>query len=115
VELSVQDILEGKRDSFPGLIPLVEAYLDAIKCDDESRSKTKRYIDLLRKRASGELLTAAGWMRKFVSSHSAYKKNSILSDETVYDLLQTIAQLGRQEVKVRLGTLQGFAKHLFSC
>jgi glutamate--cysteine ligase catalytic subunit len=37
-EMSLERILLGDGPSFPGLIPLIFAYLDVIECDDETRA-----------------------------------------------------------------------------
>ena len=36
---------------------------------------------------SGELMTTAGFIRQFVTSHAAYKQDSVVSDEIAYDLM----------------------------
>ncbi|KAL1836167.1 hypothetical protein VTJ49DRAFT_5484 [Mycothermus thermophilus] len=60
---------EYATDDFPGLIPLVESYLDSVNVDVTTRCRLARYLDLIRKRASGELWTAAHWIRNFVANH----------------------------------------------
>ena len=73
VEMSILEILCGKDDDgFPGLIPLIDAYLAAIECDPETREVVRGYTDFIRRRASGELLTAAQWMRGIAMSHPEY-------------------------------------------
>jgi hypothetical protein len=57
----------GKGTYFPGLIPLVLAYLDATGCDQHTRTTLTNYLTLIRKRASGELVTNAHWMRAFIA------------------------------------------------
>ena len=38
-QMSVQQILMGKGTYFPGLIPMIFAYLDATGCDPDARSR----------------------------------------------------------------------------
>ena len=73
---------------YPGLVPLVHAYLDIIDCDPETRRVVDDYIEFICKRASGELITTATWMRRFVSSHPDYMFDSVISDRIAFDLLQ---------------------------
>lgn len=67
-------------DYFPGLIPLVYAYLDHIQCDTVTMERMAKYLDFIEKRATGELLTPATWMRNFVRSHEDYKFDSVITD-----------------------------------
>eukprot|EP01043_Picozoa_sp_COSAG02_P069905 COSAG02_NODE_12177_length_1585_cov_0.849260_1_plen_162_part_10 len=57
----------GSSDCFPGILPLVHAYLDLIECSGATRDVLNCYLDLVRLRASGELQTAAQWIRGFVT------------------------------------------------
>lgn len=42
------------------------------------------------KRATGEINTLAHWTRGFVQSHPAYKHDSDVNDNIVYDLLKKV-------------------------
>lgn len=80
-EMTMAEIMSGKGDYFPGLIPLVQAYLDYIHCDSITRRRVNQYLDYIEKRAKGDLVTPATWMRNFVRTHPAYKGDSVVSDE----------------------------------
>eukprot|EP01095_Lingulamoeba_sp_RSL-Kostka_P014851 TRINITY_DN6631_c0_g1_i1.p1 TRINITY_DN6631_c0_g1~~TRINITY_DN6631_c0_g1_i1.p1 ORF type:complete len:389 (+),score=127.28 TRINITY_DN6631_c0_g1_i1:3-1169(+) len=86
---TLNEIMNGTEDksNFVGLIPLVEIYLDTINTPKETRKKIDQYLSLLSKRASGELVTTARWIRNFVSNHPKYTKNSVISHEINHDLL----------------------------
>lgn len=58
---------------FPGLIPLVNSYLSSMDADADTHCTVQRYLKLIKKRASGELLTTASWLRKEVLNHPDYK------------------------------------------
>jgi hypothetical protein len=64
---------EGAGDCFPGILPLVHAYLDLIECSGATRDVLNCYLDLVRLRASGELQTAAQWIRGFVTGKDALR------------------------------------------
>ncbi len=46
------------------------------------------------RRATGELVTPATWIRGFVQSHPDYKQDSIIPPSTAYDLLQACQAIG---------------------
>lgn len=58
---------------FPGLIPLVNSYLASMDVDADTHCTVQAYMKFIQKRASGELLTTAAWLRKEVVSHPEYK------------------------------------------
>eukprot|EP00542_Grammatophora_oceanica_P009477 CAMPEP_0194027776 /NCGR_PEP_ID=MMETSP0009_2-20130614/1846_1 /TAXON_ID=210454 /ORGANISM="Grammatophora oceanica, Strain CCMP 410" /LENGTH=925 /DNA_ID=CAMNT_0038666947 /DNA_START=219 /DNA_END=2996 /DNA_ORIENTATION=- len=99
-EMTMAEIMTGKGDYFPGLIPLVFAYLDHINCDSVTRQKVEKYLDFIEKRATGKLLTPATWMRNYVRSHPAYKGDSVVTDEIAYDLMQTCKEIGLGQLHV---------------
>lgn len=93
-EMTMTEIMAGKGDYFPGLIPLVQAYLDYINCDSITRRRIDQYLDFIQKRASGELLTPATWIRNFVRNHEGYKGDSVVSDEIAFDLMTACKDIG---------------------
>ena len=79
--MTLNDIINGKSteetgEGFPGILPLVHAYLDLIECSGATRDVLNCYLDLVRLRASGELVTCAQWIRGFIVGHKDYKKDS---------------------------------------
>ena len=95
-EMTLDQILNGtgKDNYYPGLIPLVYAYLDFINCDRETFERVQMYLTFISKRATGELLTPATWMRNFVRSHPKYKKDSVISQEIAFDLMIACQAIG---------------------
>ena len=98
VEMTLLEILTGKGGYYPGLVPLVLVYLDSIGCDPDTASRVQAYVDLIVKRASGELQTAAAWQRDFVRQHPDYKKDSVVSPTIARDLLQRCHSIGVGDV-----------------
>jgi len=84
-------------DAFPGLIPLVESYLDSVNVDVQTRCELATYLDLIRRRASGELCTAARWIRDFVAAHPAYRRDSVVPDDIAHDLIGAVIAVGERE------------------
>ena len=90
--MTIAEILMGKNfeasiAQFPGLFPLIYAYLDIIECAPDIRLRIETYCEFLYMRATGELLTTATWMRQFVRSHPAYQNDSVVTQDIAYDLM----------------------------
>lgn len=110
-EFSINEIINGQSGvsgtangsyarPFPGLLPLVEAYLDGMNVDVETRCAIARYLDVVRKRASGEWWTGARWIREFVRQHPTYKGDSFVSSEATFDLCRAVQRLADGETNV---------------
>ncbi|KAK9236655.1 glutamate-cysteine ligase-domain-containing protein [Lipomyces kononenkoae] len=85
--------VEDEMNEFPGLVRLVQDYLDSMSVDVETRCTLNAYMDLISKRASGELYTAARWIREFIRGHPKYQFDSVVGSEVNYDLVRTVEQL----------------------
>jgi len=104
--MSVNEVINGQTsspDGFPGLIPLVESYLNSVNIDVETRCELARYLDLIRKRADGTLWTGAKWIRHFVRTHPEYKMDSVVGDGITYELVKAVEQITRNEGRDGLG------------
>lgn len=98
-EMTMEEIFNGKGEYFPGLLPLVYAYLEYIKCDALTMSRINQYLNLVEQRSKGETVTAAVWMRQYVQAHPAYKRDSVISQEIAHDLMQTCQKIGTGETQ----------------
>lgn len=95
-EMTANEILNGKPGTdFVGLVGLVTAYVDSLEIDLEARCQLAIYLDLIRSRASGKLVTPAAYYRRFITSHPAYKGDSVVSEEICYDLAKEVDELER--------------------
>jgi len=99
-EMTMGEIMTGKGDYFPGLIPLIQAYLDHINCDSVTRKRLTEYMDFIERRATGELVTPATWMRNYVRNHLAYEGDSVVTDEIAYDLMCACRDIGEGKLHV---------------
>lgn len=97
--MTVDEIINGqsKPNGFPGLIPLVENYLNSMNIDVETRCEIARYLRLIRKRADGTLWTAAKWIRHFVDEHAEYKHDSVVDENITFDLVKAAERMTRHE------------------
>ncbi|KAG0438217.1 hypothetical protein HPB47_017104 [Ixodes persulcatus] len=88
VKMTVAEIFNGKKESFPGFIPLIRVFLNSVEeVDVATHCTLHQYLTLIEKRASGDLMTTAHWMRKFITSHPEYKSDSVITDSINYDLI----------------------------
>ena len=106
--MSVDEIINGREGNghFPGLIPLVESYLDSVNVDVTTRCELARYLDLIRKRANGTLWTAARWIREFVASHEEYKQDSVVSEIINHDLIGAVIDIERNDWGIEDGACE---------
>lgn len=84
-------VMQGEE--FPGLLPLISSYLSSVEVDADTHCTIYQYLRLIQKRASGELMTAAHWIRQFVANHPDYKHDSVVSESVNYDLLYTMEKI----------------------
>ena len=104
--MTINEVINGQQSmegGFPGLIPLVESYLNSMNVDVETRCELARYLDLIRKRADGTLWTTAKWIRNFVRNHPEYKKDSVVNETINYDLVKAAETITRNEGRDGLG------------
>jgi glutamate--cysteine ligase catalytic subunit len=84
---------QGDDSSFPGLLGLVDAYVNQLQLDISSRCQIKKYLDLVKNRANGTLMTPANWYRQFIRNHPAYKQDSVVNSEICYDLARAVDEM----------------------
>ncbi|PGH28497.1 glutamate-cysteine ligase [[Emmonsia] crescens] len=97
--MTIADIINGTQDGFPGLIPLVESYLNGVNVDVETRCQLATYLELIRRRADGSLWTNAKWIREFVAKHPEYKHDSVVSEKICFDLVNAVEEVTEKEGK----------------
>ncbi|XP_066931865.1 glutamate--cysteine ligase catalytic subunit-like [Clytia hemisphaerica] len=97
-EMTMNEIINGKDDDFPGLLDIIQFYLDHLDIDADTKCTISQYLKLISARASGELLTTASWMRKFIRSHPKYKFDSVVSEEINYDLMKMCTEITNGKV-----------------
>ena len=95
-EMSIDEIINGS-DDFPGLIPIVESYLDSVNVDVVTRCKLSDYLRLISQRASGELDTTSRWIRNFIDQHPDYKHDSVVGEQINHDLIGAVIDIGEME------------------
>ncbi|XP_059557384.1 glutamate--cysteine ligase catalytic subunit isoform X3 [Myotis daubentonii] len=94
--MSIDTIINGKEGVFPGLIPILNSYLENMEVDVDTRCSILNYLKLIKKRASGELMTVAKWMREFIANHPDYKQDSVITDQINYSLILKCNQIANE-------------------
>lgn len=111
-ELSLDEILNGEQPSqphnahvpparlFPGLVPLVQRYMDSVGCVDSLAvsAALAPYLDLLSDRAAGKLPTTAHYLRDLVQRHPQYRGDGRLTAAIADDLLSHCDDVGMGRV-----------------
>jgi glutamate--cysteine ligase catalytic subunit len=95
--MTIDEIVNGSSGQFPGLVPLVENYLDSVNVDVQTRCELATYLELICDRASGKLCTTARWIRDFVDAHPSYEHDSVVSEEITKDLIGAVIRVGERE------------------
>ncbi|SNX85726.1 probable gamma-glutamylcysteine synthetase [Melanopsichium pennsylvanicum] len=109
-EFSMDQLMNGKGDEFPGLVGLVHNYLDSLNIDVETRCEMGLYLELVSQRASGKLMTTASWIRQYVRNHPDYKGDSVVSQKINYDMIKQLDLIERGEVDAPGFLPKGYAK-----
>ncbi|KAJ1668109.1 glutamate--cysteine ligase [Coemansia sp. RSA 1813] len=103
-EMTANEIVNGSPN-FVGLAPIVEMYLDTVAMDKSVRDKIGKYIEFVRGRANGSVMTLAAWMRDYVRSHPDYNFDSVVSPEINHDLVVALDDItcGRRSAPELVG------------
>eukprot|EP00058_Branchiostoma_floridae_P002991 XP_002588479.1 hypothetical protein BRAFLDRAFT_259575 [Branchiostoma floridae] len=111
-KMSINEIINGKAGGFQGLVSLMNSYLETVEIDVDTRCSVQQYLRLIQKRASGELMTTARWIRAFVQNHPKYKYDSVVSGEIAYDLTKVSDEItkGVRSCPELFGTLNSRTK-----
>ena len=114
--MTIAEIMNGGGESnFPGLIPLVENYLDSMNVDVQTRCELASYLELIKKRADGRLWTAAKWIREFVAAHEDYKGDSVVDDKVNHDLIGAVVNIECSKSRKGVKNVEQFLGKNFGC
>ena len=113
-ELTLNEIFNGSEAlGFPGLVPIVRCYMQRYYLPSPSAAANSAqpveaqelldridtsYLDLVSRRASGELQTGARWMRGLIDAHPDYTHDSVIGEQVAYDMTRSIDQLMRGDI-----------------
>jgi len=93
--MTMAEIMNGKGTYYPGLLPLIYAYLESIHISKTDFTRIDAYLRFIQARSTGQIKTNAAWMRDFVTQHPDYKRDSVVTDCMAYDLVRVCDEIGR--------------------
>lgn len=105
VEVTLEELFDGNNE-FDGLKKLIEAFavVNKAKLDNESKALGYNVVDRIwdvynfyLDRCKGKLLSNAQFIRNIVFNHKDYKKDSMLSDQIVSDLIEKLLDVQRAD------------------
>ncbi|CAG8850597.1 22912_t:CDS:2, partial [Racocetra persica] len=99
-QMTINEIINGNGDKFPGLNVLICRYLESVNIDIETRCQLGKYQEFVSRRAKGKIQTTATWIRNFVQSHPKYNNDSVVSQEINYDLVKMVEKIQKGQVVV---------------
>lgn len=95
-EQTLNQIMNGED----GIVTLLKNYLETLELSDKDTHFYMTMLDFMGKRASGQILTGASYIRKMVQEHPDYKQDSIVTPEINYDIVRHIAMIGGHNEEV---------------
>eukprot|EP00004_Rigifila_ramosa_P027672 TRINITY_DN9097_c0_g1_i1.p1 TRINITY_DN9097_c0_g1~~TRINITY_DN9097_c0_g1_i1.p1 ORF type:complete len:665 (+),score=125.25 TRINITY_DN9097_c0_g1_i1:150-2144(+) len=109
-EMTVNEIMNGRKCSgsvvaFPGLVPILRKYVDSLHVDLHTHRRITSYLDFISARASGSIPTMAAWLRAQIVAHPAYRQDSVVSQEMVFDVYSRCTRIveGTENAESLLG------------
>ena len=99
--LTINEILNGVKEyNYPGLIPVIKKEINNNPNYDENvRQNLLKFANHMEKKAKGEIWTDAKYIRKFISEHPKYNKDSIITEEINYDLINHLLEIQNGNLK----------------
>ena len=99
--LTINEILNGAKEyNYPGLIPVIKNEIkNNLNYTEEVRKDLLKYVEHMEKKAKGEIWTDAKYIRKFINEHPKYNKDSIITEEINYDLVNHLLEIQNGEIK----------------
>lgn len=88
--MTANEIINGNNE-FQGLVPLLRSYLLTADIEAATQCVINGYLNLISNRASGATPTTAAWIRSYIEGHPKYGKDSRVTDDICYDLLNELS------------------------
>lgn len=88
--MTANEIINGNSD-FQGLVPLLRSYLLTADIEAATQCVINDYLNLISNRASGATPTTAAWIRSYIETHAKYGKDSRVTEDICYDLLNELS------------------------
>lgn len=100
-EYTLQEILCGTVDenghNFVGIMPVIKKFMQIKEYSEEQTKQINHYLDFLVARSKGEVPTSAAFIRQWIDQCPTYNHDSILSNETMNDLVKQLIKINKSE------------------
>ncbi|KAI5185952.1 glutamate--cysteine ligase catalytic subunit [Nematocida homosporus] len=90
---TIKDIFLGNGE-YLGILEAIEKYL--AEYSEQDRQQVAPYLKFIRERVSGQKLSVATYIRRYLTSHPLYTGNSQVSQELSDELVQHIIQISQK-------------------
>ena len=99
--LSIDEILNGAKEyNYPGLINVIKDEIkNNLDYNDKVKNEMLKFVNYIERKAKGEIWTDAKYIRKFVREHPKYNKDSIITEEINYDLINHLLDIQNGIIK----------------
>ena len=99
--LTINEILNGANQyNYPGLISIIKKEINENPNYNENmRQNLLKFANYMEKRAKGEIWTDAKYIRRFINDHPKYNKDSIITEEINYDLINHLLDIQNGIIK----------------
>ena len=93
--LSIDEILNGAKEyNYPGIINVIKDEIkNNLDYNDKVKNEMLKFVNYIERKAKGEIWTDAKYIRKFVREHPKYNKDSIITEEINYDLINHLLDI----------------------
>ena len=99
--LTINEILNGAKEyNYPGLISAIKDEIkNNLNYTDDIKKDLYKFVQHIEKKAKGEIWTDAKYIRKFINNHPKYNKDSIITEEINYDLINHLLKIQNGDIK----------------
>jgi len=93
-EMTISEIIEGKpSENYKGLLPRMKEIIEKEATLKGEKEEVMGYLGFLKDRARGKYKTGAKFIREYILNHKDYKKDSIITPEINYDLMNLLDRI----------------------
>ncbi|KAM0688133.1 glutamate--cysteine ligase [Conglomerata obtusa] len=79
-------------NNYEGIFNIVKRFVDE-NCEENEKEDIKRYLNFIKERITGNLMSVSDFMRKFVITHEEYKNDAVASENILDELIDTIKKV----------------------
>ena len=99
-EIKIAQILEGdsRIGLSKGIVTMAEEYMDMNDWCEERQELVMKAFELLLARTNGQSPTPATFFRQIVNNHPSYNRDSIVSEDIIFEILNVVENMQLRQV-----------------